>query len=165
MRQPDITETPAVAPANRTQANADHIGISGQRNLVIVGKESELLGIPLTIVKGDRALPAAFLVVIEFTQMSDDVLPWSSGGADTFDEGVVEVFLTILCSAVAAQKHRPLLVADSMTRRGPTNQEGRSSLHADLTFSTTKTSRNLQGRQLKIANFFGNVRNIGWAGS
>ena len=76
--------------------------------------------------------------MIEFTQIGDNVLPRTGIGADTFDEGIVEVFLAILRAAVATQEHRPLLVPDSMRRRGPADQEAGSSLQADLAFSTTK---------------------------
>ena len=51
--QPDITEAAAVAPADRVQTNADDVGIGRQRNAVILGKESKLLGIALPIVNND----------------------------------------------------------------------------------------------------------------
>ena len=66
-----------------------------------------MLGIALTVVESDRALPAAFLVVIEFTQMSDDPLSRPSAGADALDEGVIEMLLPILCAAIATKEQRP----------------------------------------------------------
>ena len=159
--QPDIAEAATVAPTDRVQTNADDVGIGRQRNAVILGKESKLLGIALPIVKGDSSLPSTFLVMIQFTQMGNDILSRSEVCADTLDERVVDVLLAILCSAVATKEHRLLLVPDKMTRRRPANQEARSSLHAACVRSTTENGRNLSRRKSKIANFLQDVRKIG----
>ena len=116
--QPDIAEAAGVGPADFAQANADDIGIVGQRNVVVVGKESELLGIALAVVKDDGALPAAFLIVIEFAQMSDDVLARPGVGAHALDEGIVGVRLAVLGAAVASQKHPASLAPAWPRRRG-----------------------------------------------
>ena len=60
--QPDIAEAAGVGPADRIQANAHDVGIIGQRDMVVVGEEAELLGLSLAVVEDDGALPAAFLV-------------------------------------------------------------------------------------------------------
>ena len=57
--------------------------------MFVVGKEPKLLSVSLAIVKDDGALPALFLIVIEFAQMSDDMLPRPRIRANAFDEGIV----------------------------------------------------------------------------
>ena len=94
--QPDIAEAAGVGPADVVDADADDVGIVGQRRSFIIGKKSQLLGIALAVVKDDGALPAAFLVGIEFAQMGDDVLPRPGFGANAFDEGKVSVRLAVL---------------------------------------------------------------------
>ena len=61
--------------------------------MFIVGKEAELLGVALAVVKDDGALPALFLIVIQLAQVSDDALPRPGLGANAFDEGIVVSFL------------------------------------------------------------------------
>ena len=94
--QPDIAEAAGVGPADRSQADADDVGIVGQGDVFVVGEEAELLDIALAVVKDDGALPAAFLVVVEFAQMGDDALPRPGIGANAFDQGVVGVRLAVL---------------------------------------------------------------------
>lgn len=107
VRQPDIAEAATVAPADAVEANANDIGIIGDSKVVIIGKKLQLLSIPLAVVEGDGALPASFLVMVEFAQIGDGMLTRTGIGADTFDESVVEMFLAILRAAIATQEHDP----------------------------------------------------------
>jgi hypothetical protein len=72
--QPDVAETPPVAPANGVEADADDVGIVGRRRCVVVGEEAEFLNFAMAVVEGDGALPAAFFSAVEFTRVSDDLL-------------------------------------------------------------------------------------------
>ena len=80
--QPDIAEAAGIGPAHRAQADADDVGIIGQRDGVVVGKEAELLRLALAVVEDDGALPASFLVVVEFAEVGDARSP-------SLDEGVL----------------------------------------------------------------------------
>jgi hypothetical protein len=73
-----------IGPANRVEANADDGGIVG-RGRVVVREQTEFLGLALTVVANDGALPAVFLKVVEFAHVSDSPLPRSGVGQDTFD--------------------------------------------------------------------------------
>jgi hypothetical protein len=65
------------------------MGIVGKRNRSVLGKEMERACFALAIVKDDGPLPTSFLIVVEFTEMSDDALARTGVGAETFDKGVV----------------------------------------------------------------------------
>src|SRR5207245_9099957 len=73
--QPDIAEAAGIGPTHRAQANPHDIGIIGQGCGLDIGEEAELPAFPLSVVKDDGALPASFLVVVEFAEVGDDVLP------------------------------------------------------------------------------------------
>ena len=75
-RQPDVAEAACIGPAHGTEADTDDVGIIGQRDLVIVREEAQRLGITLTVVEDHGALPTAFLVVVEFAEIGDDMLAW-----------------------------------------------------------------------------------------
>jgi hypothetical protein len=72
---------------------------------VVVGEEPKLLVFALLVVKPDSALPAAFLLMVEFTEVSDDVLPRTSLGSNAFNQGVVDMRLAVLGSPITSQKH------------------------------------------------------------
>ena len=116
--QKDIAEAAGVGPGDVIDANADDVGIVGQRRQFVVGKQPQLLGVALAVVKDGRALPAALLVGVEFAQVGDDLLPRPGVGANAFDEGEVGVRLAVLGARVAAEKHPPLPV----TEFGPENR-------------------------------------------
>ena len=82
--QPDVTEPLRIGPPYGFQAVPDDVRIIGQVNLVVVREEPELTIFSLTIVKHDGASPAAFLVLVESSQVGDDPLSWPSLGADAF---------------------------------------------------------------------------------
>jgi hypothetical protein len=56
--------------------------------------------------------------VIEFAQVRDDVLAWPGVGANTLDESIVGVNLTVLGTAIASEKHRNLLGPSMATEGG-----------------------------------------------
>jgi len=126
----------------------------------VVGKEPKLLSVSLAIVKDDGALPAQFLIVIEFAQMSNDMLPRPRIGANAFDEGIVGMGLTLLGSLIASQKH-PRLLDANMARETTTLQGGRFPLHRQNRLSTTQSPGNVQAASLKIVENLSQVRNIG----
>ena len=72
--QPDVAEAARVGPAHRTQADAHDIGVIGERDRVVLGKEAQLSGLPLSVVEDDGALPTSFLVVVEFPEIGNDLL-------------------------------------------------------------------------------------------
>jgi hypothetical protein len=78
--QPDITEASAVAPADFTEANTHDLGIVGQRNTLIIGEQTQLLRIAVTVIEDDGALPAAFLIAVQLTEVGDDLLTRASIG-------------------------------------------------------------------------------------
>jgi hypothetical protein len=80
-------------------------------------KQAQFLGLALTAVKDDCALPTSFLIVVEFTEVSNYALPRSRVGPQTLDEREVDVRLTVFGSAVASEKH-PCLQTPAW-RRGP----------------------------------------------
>jgi hypothetical protein len=63
----------------------------------------------LAVVKDDRALPASFLVVVEFAEVCDDVLARSGFGAHALDQGIVGVRLAVFGPGVSPQEHEHLL--------------------------------------------------------
>jgi hypothetical protein len=139
--QPDIAELSGVGPADVAEADADNVGVIGQGNVVVVGEEAELLRIAVAVVEDDGALPAAFLIVIEFAEVSDDALPRSGLGADAFDEGVVGVDFALFRSLVTSQEHLRLLDT-SMVEEAGEMQRGRFPLHRQNVVSTTGKPRN-----------------------
>jgi hypothetical protein len=62
--QPHIAEAAAVGPAYGVQANANHVVVVRQSGVVVVGKQTELLGLALAVMENDGALPTALLVVV-----------------------------------------------------------------------------------------------------
>jgi hypothetical protein len=68
-----------------------------------------LLSVALAVVENDGALPAAFLVGVELTQVCDDPLARPGIGAHALDQRVVAVELAVLAAAVAPEKHGRLL--------------------------------------------------------
>ena len=162
--QPDIAEAAGVGPADLAQANADDIGIIGQRDLLVVGKEAELLGIALAVVEDDGALPAAFLVVVEFAEIGDDVLPRPGLGAHALDQGVVGVGLAFLGAGVAAQEHPCLLAADhgQEVRASSRGQVFTTSSRATFHYAKSRGIRAVGRRKAgKIDEIFVQVRKIG----
>src|SRR5260370_41783179 len=61
--QPDIAERAGIGPAHGAQANPYDVGTIGGTDGLVVGKESELLVVPLAVVGGGGALPGTFLVL------------------------------------------------------------------------------------------------------
>ncbi len=76
---------------------------------MVVGEEPKLAIFALLVVEPDRALPVAFLLVVELTEVGDDALSRTRLGANAFDQSVVEVRLAVLGSAIASQEHSGLL--------------------------------------------------------
>ena len=62
------------------QANPRDVGIIRQRHALIVREEPELLGLALAVVKHHRPLPPTLLIMIEFAEIGDNVLPWTGAG-------------------------------------------------------------------------------------
>ena len=114
-RKPDIAELAGVGPADLTETDANDVRIIGQRNVAVFGKEAQLLSIAVAVVKDDRALPAAFLIVIEFAQVSDDALPRAGSGANALDQRIISMRLALLGTMVASEKH-PCLQDPSMVK-------------------------------------------------
>ena len=142
---PDITEAAGIGPAHRVQADLYDTRIIGQGDGFGIREETELPVFSLAVVKDDGALPASFLVVVEFAEVGDDVLARSGFGAHAFDQGVVGVRLTVFGPGVSPQKHKHILSLREQERvftsRG--NFVIRSSLHADFGVSTTNYRRSL----------------------
>ena len=113
--QPDVAEAARIGPAHRVEADPHDVGIIGQGDGLGIGEEAELPVFPLAVVKDDGALPASFLVVVEFAEVGDDVLARPGVGAHALDQGVVGVRLAVLGAGVAAQEHDGLPVT-RMTR-------------------------------------------------
>ena len=109
--QPDVAESSAIGPADRSQSDANHIGIVGCRNPIVVGEEAKLPGVSLAVVDDHGALPATLLVMVELAEVGDDVLAGSRLGAHALDQGVIGVGLAVFIAAVAAQEHAGLLTA------------------------------------------------------
>ena len=107
--QPDITEAAGIGPAHRVEADLHDIGIIGQGDGLGIGEEAELPVFPLAVVKDDGALPASFLVVVEFAEVGDDVLARPGLGAHALDQGVVGVRLAVFGPGVSPQEHERLL--------------------------------------------------------
>jgi hypothetical protein len=84
--QPDVAESSPVGPADRTQPDANDVGIVWNRNLIVIGEETELLRIALAVVDDHGALPATLVIVVQFTEIGDDVLPRPSLGARALDQ-------------------------------------------------------------------------------
>ena len=100
--QPDVAESARIGPTHRFQADPDDVGIIGQVDLLVVREEAELTIFSLSIVKHDGALPAAFLVMVELSEVGDDPLSWPGLGANAFHQGVVGVCLAVIGAAVAS---------------------------------------------------------------
>jgi hypothetical protein len=96
--QPHIPEAARIGPGHGVEPDADDIGVVRKGNVVLVREEPELPAFALAVVKDHGALPAAFLVVVEFAEVGDRMLAWASIGADALDEGVVGVRLTVFPS-------------------------------------------------------------------
>ena len=159
-RKPDIAELAGVGPANLTETDANDVRIIGQRNVAVFGKEAQLLSIAVAVVKDDRALPAAFLIVIEFAQVSDDALPRAGSGANALDQRIISMRLALLGTMVASEKH-PCLQDPSMVKEARKKQGGRFPLHRQNGASTTKKPRFLRDGKAKKVEIFYKPRNIG----
>ena len=96
-RQPNITELAWVGPTDGFQVDPDDICVVERGGALVVWEETELTVLALLIVESDDALPAKFLVVVEFSQGSDDALSRSGLDANAFDDSVVGVGLAVLC--------------------------------------------------------------------
>lgn len=59
----------------------------------------------LLVMEPDGALPATFLLVVEFTEVGDDALSRTGPSANAFDECVIDVSLAVLGSPIASQEH------------------------------------------------------------
>jgi hypothetical protein len=66
------------------------------------------LGIALAVVDDHGALPAMLLVVVQFAEIGDDVLPRPNLGARALDQGIGGVGLAVLVASVSAQEHAGL---------------------------------------------------------
>ena len=158
--QPNIAKAAGIGPGDLTEANAHHIGIIGQSKVLVFGEEPQLLSIALAVVKNDGALPTAFLLVIEFAEVSDDSLPWPSIGAHALDESIVGMGLALFGPLIASQKHSCLL-GPSMAKEFGNLQGSRFPLHRQNDLSTTQNAGNLQQEGSKIAEILSQLRNIG----
>ena len=103
--QPDIAELARVGPTHGFQVDSDEVGVVRRNDLIVVGKEPELPIFALLVVESNRLLPAAFLIVVELTEVCDDALPWAGLGANALDEGVVGVDLAGFGAQIASQEH------------------------------------------------------------
>ena len=143
------------------QAHTDDVGIVGKSHIVVVGKKAQLLDIALAVVKDDGALPTAFLLAIEFAEMSDDALTRPSIGADALDEGIVSERFAILDAAMASEKHGGLLEA-SMAKETRNCKGVGFHYIAKTVFPLPKKPGNLQATGPKIAlRFSTDCRNNG----
>jgi hypothetical protein len=162
-RQPHIAEAARVGPTDLAQTDAHGVGIVGERHVIVVGKQCELSGLPLAIVKNDRALPAVLLKVVEFAQVSDDALPASRVGARAFDQRVVRQFFSRHSPCVAPEKHAGLLATTMAGVSAIINSLCFHYMPAEL-FPLPKT-RGFRaigpGKTGKITHFFSEVRKIG----
>ena len=104
--QKDIAEAAGIGPGDVAHMHAHDVGVVGERDRVI-GEEAELLGIALAVVEDDRALPAAFLIGVEFAQVGNDVLAWPRLGADALDQGEVGVRRAGLGPRVYRRRNMP----------------------------------------------------------
>lgn len=100
--QPDVAELARVGPAHGFQAHPDEVGIIWQRDVVVVGEETELTTFSLPVVKRNGTLPTPFLVVVEFAEMGYDPLMRPGFGADAFHHGVVGMRLAAFGAVVAS---------------------------------------------------------------
>jgi len=130
--QPDLTEAPTVGPADLAQADAYDVRIVGRRDLIVVGEEAELLGVSLAIVHDDGALPAALLIVVELTEVSDDVLPGPCGGTQALDQGLGGVGLAVFGTGGAAPEQTGLPITRMVRGRHEIKELGSKSV-----FTTT----------------------------
>jgi hypothetical protein len=69
----------------------NHVGVVWQGGVVVVGNQTELLGLTLAVMENDGALPTASLVVVEFAEVGDHLLAGSGVGANALDQGIVGV--------------------------------------------------------------------------
>ncbi len=106
--------------------------------MVVVGEEAQLLGLALAVVEDDGALPAAFLVVVEFAEVGDDVLAWPGLGAHALDERVVAVLLAFLGPGVATQEHGTTLRSHEHGQEAPENSRGKVFTTTPRRLSTTR---------------------------
>ena len=102
--QPDVAESASVGPADRTQTDAHDIGIIGNRDLIVIGEEAELLRIALAVVDHHGALRTMLLDVVQLAEVGDNVLARPGLGAHALDQSVVGVGLTIFGAGVSAQE-------------------------------------------------------------
>src|SRR5512135_1242288 len=93
-----------------------NLGIIGQGYGLGIGEEAELPVFALSVVKDDGALPASFLVVVEFAEVGDDVLSGPRLGAHALDQSVVGVRLPVFGPSVSPQEHRRLLAPRDQER-------------------------------------------------
>jgi hypothetical protein len=100
--QPAVTKSASVGPADRTHPDAYDIGIIWNRELILIGEEAELLRIDLSFVDDDRAVPTMLLVVVQFAEIGDDVLPRPGLGSRALHQCVVGVGLAVLVASVSA---------------------------------------------------------------
>ena len=125
-RQIDVAETACIAPTDIAHSDAHAVGVVRQRHRVIIGKQPQLLGLALAVVKDHGALPAAFLIRVEFAEMRDDLLPRPGVRAHAFDEREVGVLLAGFGANVAAEEHLHLRKPNS---GDPESLPGRFPLH------------------------------------
>jgi hypothetical protein len=127
---------------------------------LVVGKETEFLRLALAVVEDDGALPASFLVVIEFAEVGDDVLSRPGVRADALDEREIDVGLPVLGAAIASEEH-PLPPERQQSRAWAERQGGRFPLQRQNAVSTTEKPGNSLRTGSKIARFRQELRNLG----
>ena len=71
--QPNIAEATAIGPADRVQADAHDLSILRRRGRLVLREERQLFGLAVPVVEGDGALPASFLLRVEFAEMRHDL--------------------------------------------------------------------------------------------
>jgi hypothetical protein len=158
--QPNIAKAAGIGPRDPAQANAHHVGIIGQSDVLVFGEEPQLLGVALAVVENDGTLPTAFLIVIEFAEVSDDSLPRSGIGAYALDESIVSMGLALFGPLIASQEH-PCLLGPSMVKEFGDLQGSRFPLHRQNDPSTTQNVGDLQAKRSKIAEILSQLRKIG----
>ena len=75
-----------------------------------------MLTIALAVVNDDGALPATLLVVVQFAEVGDHMLPWPGLGTRALNQGV-GVSLAVFVACVSAQDHAGLLVTTMIRGR------------------------------------------------
>ena len=161
--QPHVAERPGIGPPRRGQPHADDVRFVGQGQARIVGKQPQLLGIPVAVVEDDRPLPPPLLAVVEFPQMRHDPLPRPFLSPQALHQGPVAVDLARLLPCVLPQKHRlPPDIQDAKESGGSKREGFHYIARRRFPLPRNQDLRQETGREPgKIARIFCEVRNLG----